>query len=82
MSIDPYTSRRTLHPERRYVLVVVSDGVSDRADDTVLMQQVMKLAMRGMRASDIAQDIASSSSRYVRSDNASCIVAMLDGQRS
>ena len=82
LSNEPYTSRRTLHHERRYVLVAISDGVSDRTDDAALMQHVMKLAIRGMRASEIAQNIVKTSGRHARSDNASCIVAMLDGQRS
>ncbi|KAJ5693128.1 hypothetical protein N7462_002551 [Penicillium macrosclerotiorum] len=82
LSNDPYTSRRTLQADRRYLLVITSDGVSDRTDDAALIQHVMKLAMRGMRASDIAQEVASTSSGHSKSDNASCIVAMLDGQHS
>lgn len=82
LSNEPYTSRRTLESDRRYLIVLVSDGVSDRTDDAGLIQHVMKLSMRGMRASDIAQEIASSSASHTRSDNASCIVVMLDGQKS
>ncbi|KAJ5094584.1 Protein phosphatase 2C [Penicillium angulare] len=82
VSNEPFTSRRTLKSDGRYLLVIVSDGVSDRTDDVALIQHVMKLAMRGMRASEIAQEIATNSTRSAKSDNASCIVAMLDGQRS
>ncbi|KAJ5266666.1 hypothetical protein N7478_009474 [Penicillium angulare] len=82
VSNKPFTSQRTLKPDGRYLLVIVSDGVSDRTDDVALIQHVMKLAMRGMRASEIAQEIATNSTRSTKSDNASCIVAMLDGQRS
>jgi serine/threonine protein phosphatase PrpC len=82
MSNDPYTSRRTLRTDRRYLLVVASDGVTDRVDDTNLMQHVMKLSMRGKSASEIAQEIATNSASRPGSDNASCIVAMLDGQGS
>lgn len=82
LSNDPYTSRRTLDTDRRYLLVVVSDGVSDRVDDTNLLQHVMKLSMRGKPASEIAQEIAANSASKPNSDNASCIVAMLDGQGS
>ena len=82
LSIDPFTSRQTLQPDRRYLLVIVSDGVSDRTDDAALIQHVMKLAMRGMRASEIAQEVTTSSARHARSDNASCIIIMLDGQRA
>ncbi|KAJ5703401.1 hypothetical protein N7493_011790 [Penicillium malachiteum] len=82
LSNDPYTSRRTLQPDRRYLLVVMSDGVSDRTDDVALVQHVIKLAMRGMRASEIAKEVTTNSTRSVKSDNASCIVAMLDGQRA
>ncbi|KAJ6138027.1 hypothetical protein N7471_004513 [Penicillium samsonianum] len=82
LSNEPYTSRRTLHTDRRYLLLVVSDGVTDRVDDTNLVQHVMKLSMRGKRANEIAQEIATNSANRPRSDNASCIVAMLDGQGS
>ncbi|KAJ5132275.1 Protein phosphatase 2C [Penicillium atrosanguineum] len=82
LSNDPYTSRRTLRAGRRYLLVIVSDGVSDRTDDAGLIQHVMELSMRGMRASEIAQKVASDAARHPRSDNASCIVIMVDGQRS
>jgi serine/threonine protein phosphatase PrpC len=82
LSNDPYTSVRTLQSNRRYLLVIVSDGVSDRIDDTALIQHVMKLSMRGMRANDIAQEITSSTASRPKSDNASCVVAMLDGQHS
>ncbi|CAG7936786.1 unnamed protein product [Penicillium nalgiovense] len=82
LSNDPYTSLRRLHTDRRYLLLVVSDGVSDRVDDVTLVQHVMKLSMRGKRANEIAQEIATNSASKPRSDNATCIVAMLDGQGS
>lgn len=82
VSNDPYTSRRTLRAGLRYLLVIVSDGVSDRTDDAGLIQHVMKLSMRGMRASEIAQAVASDAASHPRSDNASCIVIMIDGQGS
>lgn len=82
LSNDPFTSRRTLQADRRYLLVIVSDGVSDSTEDAVLIQHVMELAMRGRRASEIAQEVATNNTLHIKSDNASCVVAMLDGQRS
>jgi serine/threonine protein phosphatase PrpC len=82
VSNEPYISQRTLRADRRYLLVIVSDGVSDRTDDAGLIQHVMKLSMRGMRARDIAQEVSSNAASHPRSDNASCIVAMIDGQRA
>jgi serine/threonine protein phosphatase PrpC len=82
LSNDPYSSRRTLHTDRRYLLVVVSDGVTDRVDDSNLVKHVMKSSMRGKKASEIAQEIATNSASQPHSDNASCIIAMLDGQGS
>lgn len=82
VSNEPFTSRRTLEADRRYLVVIVSDGVSDHTDDSTLVQHVMKLAVRGMRASDISEEISTTSARHASSDNASCIVAMLDGQKS
>ncbi|KAJ5805523.1 uncharacterized protein N7503_003125 [Penicillium pulvis] len=82
LSNDPFTSRRTLQADRRYLLVIVSDGVSDSTEDAALIQHVMELAMRGRRASEIAQEVATNNTLHIKSDNASCVVAMLDGQRS
>lgn len=82
LSNEPYTSRRTLREDRRYLLAIVSDGVTDRTDDAGLIRHVMKSSMRGMRARDIAQDVATKAASHPRSDNTSCIVAMIDGRRS
>ena len=82
VSSTPSITRRALQTDRRYLLVIVSDGVTDRTDDAALVQYVMKLSMRGMRASTIAQEVVTSSASYTGSDNASCIVVMLDGGRS
>jgi serine/threonine protein phosphatase PrpC len=82
LSNEPYTSRRMLHSNRRYLLLMVSDGVSDQVEDANLAQHVMKLSMRGKRASEIAKEIATKSAGHQHSDNASCIVAILDGQGS
>ncbi|KAJ5628900.1 hypothetical protein N7490_011128, partial [Penicillium lividum] len=82
LSNDPFTSRRTLSADRRYLLMMVSDGVSDTTGDAALVQHVMEVAMRGRRASEIAQEVATNNTRHSQSDNASCILAMIDGQRS
>ncbi|KAH1674123.1 hypothetical protein KXX65_005550 [Aspergillus fumigatus] len=92
---DEYSSSKTRRasastsaPEtrdRRYLVVVTSDGVSDNIDDATLIHHVMRLSMRGMRAGDIAQEIATTAAAQKAkegSDNASCIVALLDGQNT
>ncbi|EAW11370.1 PP2C family serine/threonine-protein phosphatase [Aspergillus clavatus NRRL 1] len=85
LSVEPHMTRVSLSADRRYLVVVVSDGVSDHVDDATLIHHVMKLSMRGMRACDIAQEVvttAASRKTKAGSDNASCIVALLDGQNS
>ncbi|KAJ5492626.1 hypothetical protein N7539_001372 [Penicillium diatomitis] len=82
VSNEPYTSRRILHAHRRYLLVIVSDGVSDYIDDTVLIQYVMDLSLRGMQATEVAHDVVSRMACRPRSDNASCVIVMLNGQES
>lgn len=83
LSNEPHLTRLALSPQHRYVLVAVSDGVSDHTDDATLIKHVMKLSMRGMRAGDIAREVATSAtSRRANGDNASCIVVLLDGQDS
>lgn len=80
LSNDPHLRRLKLKSDHRYVLVISSDGISDTSNDTALIQLVMKLSMRGVRAGDIAQEIASAAGGLGASDNSSCIVAFLDGQ--
>lgn len=82
LSNEPHLVRLKLQPERRYVLLIMSDGITDTSDDTSLMQLVMKMSMRGIRAGDIAQHIANSAAKVPRSDNSSCVVVLLDGQKS
>lgn len=85
LSVEPHMTRMTLSPDRRYLVVVTSDGVSDNIDDATLIHHVMRLSMRGMRAGDIAQEIATTAAAQKAkegSDNASCIVALLDGQNT
>lgn len=82
LSNVPHINSQTLQSDRRYILVVTSDGVSDSIDDTTLIRRVLSLSMRGLRAGDIAQEVANSTASRPGSDNGSCIVALLDGQDS
>lgn len=82
LSNEPYMTRFSLSRNKRYLLAIVSDGISDYIDDKTLMQYVAKMASRGARAGKIAQDVASSITNRRGSDNGSCIVVMVDGQES
>lgn len=83
LSNEPYLARFRLPPDRRYVLVIESDGISDYLDDTTLIQFVTKLSSRGHRAGKVAQEVASTTTnRHKSSDNGSCILVLLDGQDS
>lgn len=82
LSNVPHINRQTLRSDRRYLVVVTSDGVSDTIDDTSLIRRVLGLSMRGTRAGDIAQEVANTSANKQYSDNGTCIVALLDGQDS
>ncbi|OJJ35527.1 hypothetical protein ASPWEDRAFT_172329 [Aspergillus wentii DTO 134E9] len=82
LSNEPDMMRLKLSPDRRYLLVVVSDGISDSTDDATLINHIMKLSTRGMMAGDIAQEVASLTASRRGSDNRSCLVAFLDGQDS
>lgn len=82
LSNEPHLVRMKLQTDRRYLLVLVSDGISDISNDTALIQLVMRLSMRGTRAGDIAQEITNSAAAHPHSDNSSCIVVLLDGQNS
>lgn len=82
LSNIPHINSQQLRSDKRYLIVVTSDGVSDTIDDTSLIRRVMSLSMRGIRAGDIAQDVATTSARKVNYDNGTCVVALLDGQDS
>lgn len=71
-----------LAPDRRYALIIESDGISDYLDNTTLMQFVTKLTSRGHRAGKVAQEVATSTTNRRKSDNGSCIVVLLDGRDS
>lgn len=82
LSNEPHLVRVKLQADRRYVLLLVSDGITDQTDDTSLMQLVMKLTIRGSRAGHAAQEIATTAAEHPASDNATCIIALLDGNRA
>lgn len=82
LSNVPHINTQTLGTDRRYLVVVTSDGVSDTIDDTTLVRRILAMSTRGMRAGDIAQDVANASASKPGSDNATCIIALLDGQDS
>ncbi|KAJ5888398.1 hypothetical protein N7495_008439 [Penicillium taxi] len=82
ISNEPYTSRRTLKKDRRYILVIASDGVTDRFEETDIIHHVIELTQQGKRASDVAECLVNRCGNHIRSDNASCIIMMIDGQES
>ncbi|KAL2013159.1 hypothetical protein VTN00DRAFT_684 [Thermoascus crustaceus] len=82
LSHEPHLSRVTLTSDKRYALVAMTDGVCDSTDDGTLVGHVMKKSMRGERAADIAQEIASLSASSTGSDNATCLVVFMDGVSS
>ena len=82
LSNEPHLVRMKLQEDRRYVLLLVSDGITDQIDDTSLMQLVMRLTMRGKRAGHAAQEITTMATGHPASDNSTCIIARLDGRKS
>lgn len=82
LSNEPYMKKYRLSPERRYMLVIESDGISDYMNDKTLIQYVTKLSSRGKSAGKVAQNVATSTTDRRGSDNGSCIVVLLDGQES
>lgn len=82
LSNEPHVLRLKLQADRRYVLLLVSDGISDQTDDTSLIQLVMNLSMRGVRAGDAAQQITKMAGGHPMSDNSTCIIVLMDGQHS
>lgn len=82
LSNEAHLARVDLSPDKRYVLVCSSDGVSDSTDDRTVLGHVMRSSMHGRRARDIAQEIVNSTAARIGSDNSTSIVALMDGTNS
>jgi serine/threonine protein phosphatase PrpC len=71
-----------LNSDRRYVLMLSTDGVSDVTDGKMLMDHVMKAFAAGSRASDIATEVTARIAGRPESDNCTSVLVFLDGTKS
>jgi serine/threonine protein phosphatase PrpC len=71
-----------LNNDRRYVLMISTDGISDVTDAKPLMDYAMESFAAGTRATDIATEITSRVASRPASDNCTLVLVFLDGTKS
>lgn len=79
LSNEPHIRTVELDRNSRYVLVCSTDGVSDSTDEKTLMDEVVGGFDQGRPAADIAKMVTNATARFPKSDNCTCIVALIDG---
>ncbi|KAJ5172043.1 phosphatase 2C family protein [Penicillium capsulatum] len=81
LSSDPTMSQIQLRDDRRYLLVITSDGVTDMVSDEQLLSAITTLYQSGRSATQVSEMITTAVSSHDRSDNATCIVAFFKGRK-
>lgn len=81
LSGEPTVTSIQLQDDRRYLLALTSDGVSDAIDDEKLLSSITTLWRSGENATHVSEMITGAVAPHERSDNATCIVAFLRGHK-
>ncbi|KAL2828112.1 phosphatase 2C-like domain-containing protein [Aspergillus pseudoustus] len=79
LSIDMSFKRTELSKEKQYLLCLTTDGVTNYMEDKVIMHSLSHLFKSGLRADEVARSLVDDAASRPGSDNATCIVALLDG---
>lgn len=80
LSSDPTMLQIQLRDDRRYLLVMTSDGVTDMVADEQLLSAITTLYQNGRSAAQISEMITTAVTSQDRSDNATCVAAFLKGR--
>lgn len=80
LSSDPTMSQIQLRDDRRYLLVMTSDGVTDMVADEQLLSAITTLYQNGRTAAQVSDMITTAVTSLDGSDNATCVAAFLKGR--
>lgn len=78
LSSKPHTTSMLLKPDRLYMLILVTDGVTHYMEDEALVKKTLQLAAEDQKAKDIAERIVLLSVDHPKSDNATCVNVFLE----
>jgi len=73
--------RTELAKEKQYLLCLTTDGVTNYMEDKIVMHSVSQLFESGLKADEVARSLVDDAAARPGSDNATCIVALLGGDR-
>ncbi|PYH76889.1 hypothetical protein BO82DRAFT_387004 [Aspergillus uvarum CBS 121591] len=81
ISSEPALNRVDLRDDRRYVLALLSDGVTNVLDDATILHRIAELRQSGFDATRAAQNITEGTTALPGSDNATCVTLKSRPQR-
>ncbi|RAH80041.1 hypothetical protein BO86DRAFT_449371 [Aspergillus japonicus CBS 114.51] len=81
ISSEPALNRVNLRDDRRYVLALLSDGVTNVLDDATILHRIAELRQSGFDATRAAQNITEGTTALPGSDNATCVTVFLEGPK-
>ncbi|OJJ98623.1 hypothetical protein ASPACDRAFT_79478 [Aspergillus aculeatus ATCC 16872] len=81
ISSEPALNRVNLRDDRRYVLALLSDGVTNVLDDATILNRIVELRQSGFDATRAAQNITEGTTALPGSDNATCVTVFLEGPK-
>lgn len=82
ISSEPALNRMDLRDNRRYVLALLSDGVTNVLDDTTIIHRIAELKQSGFDATRAAQNITEGTTALPGSDNATCVTVFIEGSKA
>ncbi|GFF41034.1 probable protein phosphatase 2C 4 [Aspergillus udagawae] len=79
LSSEPSIVRVDLRQDRRYILALTTDGVTNVLEDNVVIDEIKTRHEGGLGVQQVADELVRDVAEGSRRDNATCIVVFLDG---
>ncbi|KAH1366497.1 hypothetical protein KXX63_002976 [Aspergillus fumigatus] len=82
VSSEPSIIRVDLRQDRRYILALTTDGVTNVLKDSVIINEIKTRHEGGLGVQQVADELVRGVTQGERRDNATCIAVFLDGYLS
>ncbi|GIK07596.1 hypothetical protein Aspvir_003262 [Aspergillus viridinutans] len=79
LSTEPSIIRVDLRQDRRYILALTTDGVTNVLEDNVVIDEIKARHEGGLGVQQVADELVRDVAEGTRRDNATCIAVFLDG---
>ncbi|EAL84346.1 PP2C family serine/threonine-protein phosphatase [Aspergillus fumigatus Af293] len=79
VSSEPSIIRVDLRQDRRYILALTTDGVTNVLKDSVIINEIKTRHEGGLGVQQVADELVRGVTQGERRDNATCIAVFLDG---